>query len=98
MEQSGHMTILRELLETQLLAVLGTHHQGEPHASLVGFAASPDLRMLYFATGRATRKHADLAADARASMLIDNCSRSRWARSRRSASSGAWPRCSVTPT
>jgi len=34
MEQSGHMAILRELLETQLLAVLGTHHEGEPYTSL----------------------------------------------------------------
>lgn len=72
MERHGHMAILRELLETQLLAVLGTHHEGEPYTSLVGFAASPDLKLLYFATGRATRKRANLAADARASMLIDN--------------------------
>ena len=72
MEQRSHMAILRELLETQLLAVLGTHHQGEPYTSLVGFAASPDLRLLFFTTGRATRKHANLTADARAAMLIDN--------------------------
>lgn len=72
MDRSGHMAILRELLENQPLAVLGTHRDGAPYTSLVGFAASPDLRLLYFATGRATRKHANLAADARASMLVDN--------------------------
>jgi putative heme iron utilization protein len=66
------MKILRELLETQLLAVLGTHHDGEPYTSLVGFAAAPDLRHLLFATGRATRKHENLLADRRASMLVDN--------------------------
>jgi nitroimidazol reductase NimA-like FMN-containing flavoprotein (pyridoxamine 5'-phosphate oxidase superfamily) len=65
------MEVLREMLENQLLGVLGTHHDGEPYTSLVGFAASPDLKLLLFATGRATRKHANLVADARASMLVD---------------------------
>jgi putative heme iron utilization protein len=68
----SHMEILRELLETQLLGVLGTHHEGAPYTSLVGFATAPDLKHLLFATGRATRKHANLVADARASMLVDN--------------------------
>ena len=68
----SHLEILRELLSGQLLGVLGTHHDGEPYTSLVGFAATPDLRQLLFATGRATRKHANLVADARASMLVDN--------------------------
>jgi len=68
----SHLDILRELLAQQLLGVLGTHHDGEPYTSLVGFAATPDLRQILFATGRATRKHANLVADARASMLVDN--------------------------
>ena len=67
-----HMAILRELLETQLLGVLGTQHEGEPYTSLVGFAAAPDLKGLLFTTGRSTRKRANLVGDARASMLIDN--------------------------
>ena len=67
-----HLKILRELLTGQLLGVLGTHHDGEPYTSLVGFAATPNLSGLLFATGRATRKHANLVADARASMLVDN--------------------------
>jgi putative heme iron utilization protein len=67
-----HITLLRELLDGQLLGVLGTHGEGAPYTSLVGFAATRDLRHLFFATGRTTRKHANLAADARASMLIDN--------------------------
>ncbi len=66
------MKVLRELLDSQLLGVLGTHHAGEPYTSLVGFAASPDLTTLLFATGRSTRKLTNLEADARASMLIDN--------------------------
>ncbi len=71
-EDRGHMDVLREMLKGQLLGVLGTHHDGEPYTSLVGFAATPDLEQLLFATGRATRKHANLAADSRASMLVDN--------------------------
>lgn len=70
-DDRSHMAILREMLENQLLGVLGTHHDGEPYTSLVGFAATTDLKHLLFATGRATRKHANLAADARASMLVD---------------------------
>lgn len=66
------MAILRELLETQLLGVLGTQREGEPYTSLVGFVATPDLRQLLFVTGRSTRKIANLATDARASMLVDN--------------------------
>jgi hypothetical protein len=68
----SHVEVLRGLLTGQLLGVLATHNDGEPYASLVGFAATPDLSRLLFATGRATRKHANLVADARASLLVDN--------------------------
>jgi putative heme iron utilization protein len=68
----SHTRLLRDMLDHQLLGVLGTHHEGEPYTSLVGFAATPDLKALLFATGRSTRKAANLTADSRASMLIDN--------------------------
>jgi putative heme iron utilization protein len=71
-EDRSHMEVLRELMESQLLGVLGTHHDGEPYTSLVGFAATTDLKHLLFATGRSTRKRANLTADARASMLMDS--------------------------
>ena len=71
-EDRGHMEILRELLETQLLGVLGTQREGEPYTSLVGFVVTPDLKQLLFATGRATRKLTNLSADSRASILVDN--------------------------
>ena len=32
------------MLEVQLLSVLGTHHDGEPYTSLVGFAATAVFR------------------------------------------------------
>ena len=70
-DKRSHMEVLRELLEKPLLGVLGTHRDGEPYTSLVGFAATDVLKHLLFGTGRATRKHANLAADSRASMLID---------------------------
>ena len=71
-EDRSHMEIIRELLEGQLLGVLGTHREGEPYTSLVGFAATPDLKQLIFATGRSTRKYTNMAEDARASILVDN--------------------------
>jgi nitroimidazol reductase NimA-like FMN-containing flavoprotein (pyridoxamine 5'-phosphate oxidase superfamily) len=64
--------ILRELFASQKLAVLGTHQGGQPYGSLVAFAVSPDLKNLFFATTRATRKFANLQADSRVSMVLDN--------------------------
>jgi hypothetical protein len=63
---------LRDLLHGQILAVLSTHEGGQPYASLVGFAAAEDLKRLWFVTPRATRKYANLVADGRAALLIDN--------------------------
>ncbi len=63
---------IKALLETQKLAVLATHRQGQPHASLVAFAATADGRELIFATTRTSRKFANLQADARAALLIDS--------------------------
>jgi len=64
--------ILSELFASQKLGVLGTHSDGQPHASLVAFAASDDLKTLLFATRRPTQKYANIMADARVSMLIDS--------------------------
>jgi len=63
---------LRKLLRSQLLAVLATQNQEQPYASLVAFASSDDLKSLYFATTRSTRKYANLSADSRVAMLVDN--------------------------
>jgi nitroimidazol reductase NimA-like FMN-containing flavoprotein (pyridoxamine 5'-phosphate oxidase superfamily) len=63
---------IRELFESQKLAVLGTQNQGQPYANLVAFAPSDDLKSLYFVTARATRKYANIEADARVTVLIDN--------------------------
>lgn len=63
---------LRKLLRSQLLAVLSTQNQGQPYASLVAFASSDDLKSLYFATTRSTRKYANLSSDSRVAMIVDN--------------------------
>jgi heme iron utilization protein len=63
---------LSQLFVSQKLAVLSTQHQGQPYASLIAFAASDDLKELYFATPRATRKFAYLQANPRVALLIDS--------------------------
>ena len=63
---------LRALLGAVRLGVLATQRDGEPYATLVAFAAGEDLHELAFVTPRATRKYANLAAEPRASLLIDN--------------------------
>ena len=63
---------LRNLLSSQTLGVLGTRQDGQPYTSLVAFASSDDIKYLFFATTRATRKFANLSSDSRVAMLIDN--------------------------
>ena len=63
---------LKKLFDSQRLAVLGTQREGQPYTSLVAFASSEDLKSLFFATTRSTRKYAYLSADSRVSMLVDN--------------------------
>ncbi|MFH0729014.1 MAG: pyridoxamine 5'-phosphate oxidase family protein [Pseudomonadota bacterium] len=64
--------LLRELLSAQKLAVLSTHESGQPYANLVAFACSDDLKWLYFATARSTRKFANLLEDARVALLVSS--------------------------
>ena len=71
-ETAEVLEIIRNLLASQRLAVLSTQNQGQPYSNLVAFAAVPDLKYLLFATSRATRKYANLLADSRVSILIDN--------------------------
>jgi nitroimidazol reductase NimA-like FMN-containing flavoprotein (pyridoxamine 5'-phosphate oxidase superfamily) len=63
---------LEDLFDSQMLAVLATQCEGEPYTSLIAFAATDDLKHLLFATGRSTRKYANLTRDHRVSLLIDN--------------------------
>lgn len=74
---------LKKLLQSQPLAVLATQGRGQPYTSLVAFASSDNLKRLYFATTRSTRKYANLSGDSRVALLVDNRSNKasdfRWA-------------------
>jgi nitroimidazol reductase NimA-like FMN-containing flavoprotein (pyridoxamine 5'-phosphate oxidase superfamily) len=61
-----------ELLESQNLGVLATQRSGQPYASLVAFYATADLRHIFFATPKSTRKFENLSADSRVAILIEN--------------------------
>ena len=63
---------LRDLFSQQRFAALSTHHQGQPYASLVAFAATPGLRRLVFTTLRDTRKFGNLTGDPRVALLMDD--------------------------
>ena len=63
---------LVELLGSQRFAALATQSDGHPYLSLMAFAASGDLRRLIFVTGRETRKFANLVANERTAVLVDN--------------------------
>jgi hypothetical protein len=63
---------LRALLADQRYAVLATDDRGQPFTSLMAFAASDDLDRLVVLTERGTRKFANLQANPRVALLIDD--------------------------
>ena len=63
---------IRRLFAEQRLGVLSTQQGGQPYASLVAVAGSRDLRAIYFATPRSTRKFAYLSDNPRVAMLINS--------------------------
>ena len=64
--------MLKGVLASQKLAVIATQKEGQPFTNLVAFVATDDLKHLLFATTRATRKFANLRADNRVALLVDN--------------------------
>ena len=66
------LVLIKNLLESQRLAVLSTQDHGQPYSNLMAIAATDDLKYLLFATTRATRKYANLMADSRVAVLVDN--------------------------
>jgi len=63
---------IKEMLNSQSLAVLATNTGSSPYTSLVGFMASQDLKEVYFATFINTRKYHNISKDSRVSLLIDS--------------------------
>lgn len=70
-EESTRNAIHR-LLRSQQLGVLSTAGAKGPYASLIAFAVSDDNRRLFFVTPRATRKFANITADSRVALLVNN--------------------------
>jgi len=61
-----------DLLASQRSAVLATQGDGQPYCSLMAFAATADLQNFIVVTQRATRKYANLVAQPRVCLLVDN--------------------------
>ena len=65
-------TAVHQLLRGQQLGVLSTAGEKGPYASLVAFAITDDDRRLFFVTPRTTRKFANIKANARVALLVNN--------------------------
>lgn len=63
---------VHDLLRRQQLGVLSTVGEDAPYANLVAFAVSDDHHRLFFVTPRATRKFANLTANSRVALLVNN--------------------------
>ena len=63
---------VRELLRQQQLGVLSTVGGDAPYANLVAFTVSADDGHLFFVTPRATRKFANISANTRVALLVNN--------------------------
>ncbi|VEN74340.1 Pyridoxamine 5'-phosphate oxidase [Candidatus Desulfarcum epimagneticum] len=61
---------IRDLFDSQTLSVLSTQDQGRPYASLMAFAATPDLRRMIFITSASTRKYGNLVSSPDVAMLV----------------------------
>lgn len=55
--------------DTCVLATVGP--DGRPHCSLMSYLAADDSRRLYLLTGKSTRKHRNMLANPRVSLLVD---------------------------
>lgn len=73
---SNAKKILKDVLSSQNLGVLATSDEEYPYTSLVGFAASEDMRNLVFATMKYTRKYANIERDPKVSILINTSTNS----------------------
>ena len=63
---------IRGLFDSQSLAVLATQKNDQPYASLVLFAATPDLKEIVFLTPNTTRKYDHLIHNPKVAVLINN--------------------------
>jgi nitroimidazol reductase NimA-like FMN-containing flavoprotein (pyridoxamine 5'-phosphate oxidase superfamily) len=64
--------VLQDLMTMQNFGVLCTQRQGQPYGSLMCFAVSDDLALIWLATERNTRKFESMDADNRVAFLVEN--------------------------
>ena len=72
MDRKEVLSRLRKLFDSQRLAVLATVSDRQPHCNIVAFVHSEDLRQLFFATMRQSRKYQSLVSHPEVSMLVDS--------------------------
>ena len=60
------------LFESQSFAVLSTQKNLQPYASLVAFAATDNLKEIYFLTPNTTRKYDNLIENRKVAVLVNN--------------------------
>ncbi len=65
------MNIVASMLSGQNLGVLATTGKEYPYTSLIGFAATDDLKSMVFATLKQTRKYANITKHPKVSILIN---------------------------
>ena len=63
---------IKELLDQQKFGVLATQGEKYPYNTLVAYAFSEDLRYIFFATMKHTRKYNNMIKHHHVSMLIDS--------------------------
>lgn len=71
-EYAKTMEIVRQLLNEQKVGILATINSNKPYTSIVGFAATDDLKTIYFGTPVATLKFRNIQDNPNVSILIDN--------------------------
>ncbi len=71
MTRSQRKTIA-DLLSAQKLGILATLGQAYPYQNIVAFAASGDLKNIFFATKRSTGKYKNLKRRKRVAIFIDD--------------------------
>ena len=67
---------IKKILQKQKLAVLATRGDLYPYTTLVAYAYSDDIRFIFFATMKHTRKYNHIVNHPYASLLIDSRSNS----------------------
>jgi len=66
------MQRIKEVINSQSIAVLSTSKNDEPYSCLVAYATTDDARHFIFATMRQRLKYRNLTANPRISLIIDD--------------------------